>query len=134
MGKSADAIARREHVYQQMLAKFPAKSISWVREVTWTGPVEMATDQINSTGKESWRASHDPHKVEADRSKIHDNTAKPVILVRGPNGKVNIVDGHHRFLAAESEGRPVLAWLARVPSDTGPWSETHSAQIGGPSV
>lgn len=133
MSKSADAIATREQVYQQMLAKFPASAIGWVREVRWSGPLQISTDRINSEGKEKWAASHDPHKVESDRQKIDANTARPAVLVRGPNGKIDIVDGHHRYLAAEAEGKPLTAWLAEVPRDTGPWTETHSAQIGGPS-
>lgn len=133
MTKSADAIATREQVYQQLLAKFPAAAIAWVRGVRWSGPAYIPTSRINAEDKKQWAAAHDPNKVEADRQKIHANSAKPIVLVRGPNGKINIVDGHHRFLAAEAEDRAVLAWLADVPADVGPWTETHSAQIGGPS-
>lgn len=133
MGKSADAIATREHVYQQMLSKFPSKAIEWVRTVRWTGPVEIDPTQIDDSGKSSWRASHDPAKVEADRQKNREGRGKPIILVRGPNGKLKIVDGHHRFLAAEQEDRPVRAWVGRIPRDEGPWNETHAYQIGGPS-
>lgn len=134
MGRSADSLGAREHVYQQMLAKFPAKSIEWVRTVRWSGPSEVPLGDIDQEDRASWQASHNPHKVEDERQKERAGTAKPIVLVQEPGGRKVIVDGHHRFLGAQEDGNPtILAWTASVPSADGPWAETHSSQLGGPS-
>jgi len=134
MGRSADAIALREQVYQQMLRKFPPDSIAWVRQVRWSGPAQVPLSDIDSTGRDSWRASHEPAGVEEHRRKEASGTARPIVLVQPPGGRKTIVDGHHRFLGAEQNGQSaILAWTASVPAATGPWTETHSSQKGGPS-
>jgi len=133
VGKSADTIATREQVYRQLSRRFPAAAVDWVRSVPWSGPVKLSTDDINSEGSDSWQASHDPKGVADHIQKLRDGTSRPVVLVQVPSGRLDLVDGHHRFLAAKSEGKPLQAFIGVVPRDTGPWSETHLSQKGGDS-
>lgn len=130
---SVESPVAGEHVYVQMAANFPPEAIAWIRRATWVGPVEVPWDQIDTEGKRTWAASHQPGKVASFKKQIkaHDGHVGPSILVREKTGKSFIVDGHHRALARESLGLPVLAYVGTVSSreDYAEATETHSSQI-----
>jgi hypothetical protein len=56
---------------------------------------------------------------------------KPVLLVKTPSGKkLQLVDGHHRWLAAAELDEPVRAYIGTVDQDHGPWESMHNQQYG----
>jgi phage-related protein (TIGR01555 family) len=127
-----DAKAAGE-VFTQLLDDYPAKSLGWVLAGHWEGPDEIDTADIDSSSRDTWRASHEPIAPYIERIEKRGGN-KPIILVRTPsNPKYIIVDGHHRFLASEQMGRPVDAYWAEVHTDKGPWDELHSMQKRGSS-
>ncbi len=84
------------------------------------------------TGRDRWKASTDDLAGYIKRAKR--GPVKPILLVETPaNEKYEVVDGHHRLLAAEALGQPVLAYCAKVFHDEGPWSTMHAAQHSGSS-
>lgn len=130
---SVESYLPAEHVYIQLARNFPPKAIEWVRRATWAGPVMVPWSQIDSAGKKTWAASHQPGKVDEFKKQIkaHDGHVAPSILVREKGGKSFIVDGHHRALAREEMGQDVLAYVGTVVSheDYVAATETHSSQI-----
>lgn len=130
---SVESYLPGEHVYVQLAQNFPPKAIAWVRRATWVGPVMVPWSQIDSAGKKTWAASHQPDKVNSFKKQIaaHDGHVGPSILVREKNGKSFIVDGHHRALAREEMGQDVLAYVGTVISrkDYLEATETHSSQV-----
>lgn len=122
-----------EHVYVQMANNFPPESIAWVRRAKWTGPVYIPWEHIDTAGKTSWAAEHEPEKVSQFKKQIkaHDGHVAPSVLVRQKSGKSFIVDGHHRALAREELKQPVLAYIGTVSSheDYQAATETHSSQV-----
>jgi hypothetical protein len=120
-------------VYQQLLDDYSAQDLGWVLGCHWDGPIEVPTDQINSDNRDKWRASHDGTH-DSFVEKIKEGIRKPAILVRTPGDpKYIIVDGHHRYLGHEALGLPLLAYVAEVHVNNGPWDELHSAQKKGKS-
>lgn len=130
---SVESYLPREHVYVQMAGNFPPKAIEWVRRARWAGPVMIPWEQIDTTGKKTWAASHEPGKVDEFKKQIkaHDGHVAPSILVRQKTGKSFLVDGHHRALAREELGQDVLGYIGTVSSqaDYDAATETHSSQI-----
>jgi hypothetical protein len=122
-----------EHVYVQMANNFPPEAITWVRRAKWEGPVYIPWDDIDTSGKKTWAAAHQPGKVAEFKKQIkaHDGHVAPSICVRQRHGgKVFIVDGHHRALAREELGDDVLAYVGVVsPGDYLAATETHTAQV-----
>lgn len=123
-----------EHVYVQMAGNFPPKAIAWIRRAKWAGPVMIPWEQIDTEGKKTWAASHQPGKVKEFKAQIkaHDGHVSPSIAVRQRVGaKVFLVDGHHRALAREELGQDVLVYIGTVASaaDYQQATETHSSQI-----
>jgi 8-oxo-dGTP pyrophosphatase MutT (NUDIX family) len=120
-------------VYEQLLDDYPARDLAWVLAGHWRGPVEVDLSQIDFSTRDSWTASTDG-KVAHFAKKLADEKNKPVVLVQRPgNPKLEIIDGHHRTLACELLGRPVLAFICKVPVPEGPWTHLHSAQKKGSS-
>lgn len=131
---SVESYLPREHVYLQMANNFPPEAISWIRRARWAGPVMIPWSQIDSAGKKTWAASHQPGKVDEFKKQIeaHDGHVAPSIAVREKaGGKVFLVDGHHRALAREELGQDVLAYVGTVASrkDYEEATETHSSQV-----
>lgn len=125
-GKAAGA------VFSQLLDDYPAKKLGWVLAGHWDGPVEIPTSQIDSSNRNTWRASHE--SIDPYVERIESGRRKPMILVKTPNKDAyDIVDGHHRFLAYEKLGEPALAYSAEVHTDEGPWDELHASQKKGSS-
>jgi predicted ABC-type ATPase len=127
-------------VFQLLLDDYPASSLGWILAAHWEGPVEIPTDEIDSSNRDSWRASHDgthesfKQKVGAALEGKSGGIRKPAVLVKVPGeAKYKIVDGHHRFLAHESLGAPLLAYVAEMHVHNGPWDELHTLQKKGKS-
>lgn len=123
-----------EEVYAQLLEDFPKEAIAWVRAATWTGPTEVPLDSIDFSSRATWRASKEPKQVAKFADMMKAGEAKPIVLVNEPNNaKMIVVDGHHRALAAEKNGTPVLAYVAHVGTADGPWDSMHASQRTGRS-
>lgn len=100
----------------------------------WSGPARVALHDINSSNRQNWVATHDPEKVNFFvKQLLEEGHLKPLILTDSGDGKLDIADGHHRFLAYESAGIDPVAYVGLVPSKSGPWEEMHAAQARGPS-
>ena len=121
-----------EHIMNQLRQNYPEKSISWVQDARWIGPVQIPLDRIDFDDVDSWSATHEPDRVKhfakeikKDRSHLH-----PVIAVQEPgDSRVKVIDGHHRTLAYRSLDKSVTAYVGFVSEDGGPWDETHSSQV-----
>ena len=124
-----------EDVYEQLREDFPRKAVSWVKAATWVGPVKVPVADIDDSSEAEWHASKESEapRVEGFAKKVRDGEdVKPVVLVSEPdNPKFVIVDGHHRYLAHKRSNAPtLLAYVAKVGTADGAWSETHSQQLG----
>ena len=122
-----------EAVYQQLLANYPPASISWVRTIPWIGPVEVPLDRVDWDDEDSWAASHQGKRVKKFRARIRGagQDVNPVVGVQVPgDNRLKIIDGHHRAMAYQAEGKPVKAYVGFAPSDnqSSPWFTTHSSQ------
>ena len=118
-----------EYIIQQLEEDFPESAMGWVRAAHWQGPEQVPLDDVDFSNVSSWRAAHEPEKVAKFKKRIAGGWLKPVVLVKRPGlDKMMIADGHHRALAYRALGRPIMAFVAHVASDKGPWDEFHSAQ------
>jgi 8-oxo-dGTP diphosphatase len=121
-----------KEVFDQLLEDYPRNTLAWVLAAHWSGPKEIPTEEVDTASRKSWRASHED--VTPYVKRIEGGKRKPIVLVQTPaNPKLVIVDGHHRFLAHEELGWDVLAYVAKVHSDVGPWDELHDSQKKGSS-
>lgn len=127
--KSADQLAARQYVFDQLLDDYPAKAVSWVKTVQWDGPKTVPLSELDFSNADSWNATGEPAKVEKFAGKISAGQLKPILVVKKPgNPKLVIIDGHHRSLAYKKLGREPLAWVGTVPDGPGPWDEMHASQ------
>lgn len=122
-----------EHVYQQLLQNYPPDSVSWVRDIPWIGPIEIPLDRIDWDGKDSWAASHQKKRVKRFVKRIHNGgeDVHPIVGVQVPgDDRVKVIDGHHRALAYQKEGKPAKAYVGFAPSDDSdsPWFQAHLYQ------
>ena len=113
---------------------FPPEALSWVDDARWTGPWPVPLRLVDLDNVDSWAAHHERERVGHFERELTDrdptNDPRPVILVSRPGRPVPfiVVDGHHRVLAARAAGQPVTAYVGTLPTDVGPWDETHSFQ------
>jgi len=126
-----------QRVYAQLAPDFPPSAIRWVKSAEWSGPGQVSIASIDTSDRDHWNASREPGVVAAKRRKLRKKLAKgekpkPVILVRRPDGKLLIADGHHRFLAAEAEGlTSVWAYVGTVDEQDGPWNQMAMSEDRG---
>jgi hypothetical protein len=124
-------------IFSQLSEDFPPKSIEWVLAAQWRGPTQVPLDQIDFTNRHLWVASSPEEQAHVDEfvEQIErEEMTKPVILVNeGNDSKFMIIDGHHRVLAYEKAGRPVVAFVGDVGGVAGPWRDMHASQRGGAS-
>ncbi len=138
LDKHAPARSISDEVYAQLTEDYPASSLDWVLHTAWEGPQMVPLAQIDTSGRSTWRASHEGDKVDMFADKIRHKQGKgkqikPVVLVRTPGASKNIIiDGHHRFLAYEQLNGPVWAYIGHVSHTTGPWDSLHDFQFSNP--
>lgn len=119
-------------VFDQLLDDYPKQALGWIPALPWSGPKQVALEDIDFSHRKEWKASHED--VTPYVEKIEEGKRKPVILVKTPgNDKLTIVDGHHRTLAYEKLGESVIAYVGTAHTDHGPWDELHDAQKKGSS-
>lgn len=120
-------------VFDQLVEDYNEKDIQFVKHIPWIGPVETPLSSIDFSNKDNWQASQEPDQVQKFADKMsQDDFSKPVILVNNPSNdnKMKIIDGHHRALAAQQNGQPLVAYIGQVGSNKGPWDKLHSKQNG----
>lgn len=121
-------------VFAQLAKGFPPSAIGWVRTASWTGPYRVPVKDVDTSDRSQWDASHEPGEVDRFVAKLRRRRAegrelKPAVIVKRPDGKLLIADGHHRFLAYEEAGSDyVWAYVGRVDADEGPWDQLALSQ------
>jgi hypothetical protein len=126
--RNKDAGAR---AFQQEAPDYPASAVAWMHHADWSGPVNVPVGHIDWTPDEM--EAPDPVRVREFAAKLEaGKKLKPVILVKTPSSdQVQLVDGHHRYLAAAELGVPIRAYVGVVDADRGPWETMHSQQRPG---
>jgi len=123
-----------DRVKEQLHRDYPPNALSWVGDLTWSGPTSVPAGQIDQkTGDTEWSAAaSDKAKLQTFRKRIAAGWRKPVVLVRTPGGgKLFAVDGHTRILSCTALGVPVTAYIGTAKTATGEWRKTHSRQLAG---
>lgn len=117
-------------VYEIAAEDYPPTALAWMHHATWKGPVNVPLGHVDWTPDEMDGA--DPDHVQDFVKKIKaGKKLKPVIMVKTPSGdKLQLVDGHHRYLAAAQMQVPVRAYVGTVDEDHGAWETMHAAQRG----
>jgi NADH:ubiquinone oxidoreductase subunit len=115
-------------VFQQAADSFPPQAVGWMHHADWSGPAMVPLQHIDWTPEEM--QNPDPDRVDKFCKELQDGKKlKPVILVKTPgSNKLQLVDGHHRFLAAAELQEPVRAFIGVVDEDEGPWETMHDMQ------
>jgi ParB-like nuclease domain len=120
--KLSNEVASQD-IYEILTASFKKKSIKWVKQVVWSGPIEVPLSSIDFSNQAKWVASQDKSsglkKVEADAKKMDEQgPTKPVILIKMSRDetKLQVLDGRHRLLAAKKSNIPILAYIGDVSS------------------
>jgi ParB-like nuclease domain len=122
-------------VYDRMSQDYRDKDIAFVKSMPWKGPVSVPLSSIDNSNMDNWAASQpdqaDHVQMFADKI-ARGEDIKPVILVnnKSNDNKMELVDGHHRYLASLKAGKPVPAFIGESSSDEGPWNRLHAKQIG----
>jgi HK97 family phage portal protein len=107
---------------------YPAGAIAWMHEATWKGPVEVPTSHIDPDMHRMSKADQDHVEHFVKKLRAGDKI-KPVVLVKIPSkARLQLVDGHHRYLAAIEMNEPIRAFIGTVDEDKGPWDTMHSRQ------
>ena len=126
-----------DRVLAQLGGDYPPAALSWVRGLTWTGPVQVPTSQLDrsATSPEWAAAAADKTKLAQFKQRINGGFRKPVILVRTPGKRLlYVVDGHTRATACQALGIPVTAFIGTAATATGGWVGFHSKQLAGDRV
>lgn len=115
-------------VFQQVAQDYPPEAMAWMHHAAWTGPVKVPLDHIDWTPGEMDGA--DPGKVARFVDRLQrGKKVNPVIAVKTPGAdRLQLVDGHHRYLAAAELAQPVKAFIGTVDADHGAWEAMHNAQ------
>jgi len=123
--------ATADEVAALMSQNFSDEGYAWVDDATWVGPLNVPTSLIDFSNEPRWAAHHEDAAVDRFEAKLRaGEPTHPAILVDTPGDpKLKVVDGHHRALAAQRLGKPLTAYVGRVPTVVGPWDEAHSFQL-----
>lgn len=118
-----------EDVFEQEAEDYPPSAMAWIHEARWKGPVDVPADHIDPDMSRMDKA--DPKHVSDFVTNIKKGKKlKPVILIKVPGkDKLQLIDGHHRYLADVEMKHSVRAFIGTVPHDKGPWDKMHSQQF-----
>lgn len=119
-------------VYAQMAGNFRAEGIAWVLDCPWQGPCDVPLSAVDTGDEDSWAASEpgaNAAHVAAFAARIEaGDDPDPAVMVHVPGqARLKVADGHHRYEADASLGRPARAWVGFPAGDD--WQETHSFQL-----
>jgi phage gp29-like protein len=124
-------------VYEELLDDYPPAALEWVLAAHWEGPEDVPLNEVDFSERKTWRASHEdiaPYVKRLKKAIVGNARRKPAVFVKTPGNTLKqIVDGHHRTLAAEACNVPAYAYTARVYVENGPWMRLHGEQLGGSS-
>lgn len=116
-------------VWKQLSKSFDEKDMGWIKNASWSGPLEVSLEKVNFSTKNTWSAQKEPELVKSKVKKIKKGKRKPVVLIDAPkNSKYFILDGHHRALAYRKLGIPMTAFIGKVDKEKGPWDIFHNKQ------
>lgn len=120
-------------VYDQLTEDYPKKAVDWVHSIVWKGPVKVPLSRTDFDDKASWRAEHQPEKVNLFKNRIRQaerkgEGIKPVVMIQRPDKTAMIMDGHHRALAYKELSKPIYAWVGYPGKSKGPWDIVHDYQ------
>jgi hypothetical protein len=120
-----------DDISSELSSDYPERAMAWIAAIPWVGPMRAPIACVDYSGAAGWRAS-DPDeadKVDKFAKRIASGWEKPVLLLRRPDAELlMVVDGHHRALAYQKLGKPLLAYIGETTEQTGPWDEFHSFQ------
>ena len=116
-------------VFEQTAASYPPEAMGWMHHATWTGPVRVPLDHIQP--QLAWMEGADPdHVADFVKRRQAGKKLKPLLLVKTPGSDLlQLVDGHHRYLAEAELGEAPRAWIGTVSEDHGPWEQMHEHQF-----
>lgn len=119
-------------VMDQLKPDYDKKLLQWIPAAHWI-QTDVPLESIDDSNRENWEASKHQAKVDSMADAMKDGWNKPIVLVNEPNGnKMKLIDGHHRFLAAEQNGEKTInAFVAYVGGVDGPWKNMHDLQKQG---
>jgi HK97 family phage portal protein len=116
-------------VFMQQAEDYPVSAMAWMHHAEWKGPVEVPLSHIQPDMK--WLDKAVPDHVQDFVKRLKKGKkVKPLILVKEPGKtKLQLVDGHHRYLAYKQLNIPAVAFIGTVDSDHGAWETMHDHQI-----
>jgi HK97 family phage portal protein len=116
-------------VFEQQAEDYPSHAMAWMHHATWSGPVKVPLDHIQPDMDLMDGADPD-HVQDFVRRRQAGKKLKPVILVKTPGSeKLQLVDGHHRYLAEAELKEPVRAFIGTTDADHGGWEIMHDYQL-----
>lgn len=135
-GKKTTSVAKsapdksREKLRSQLMQDYPERTTKWLDNSVVQSPQHVPLKDINQKNRSSWAASKSPAKLAHFKRRMVQGQTKPILLTKAPGeNQYNIVDGHHRYLAAKALGLDgIHAWVVHVPTKVGEWTHMHSAQ------
>jgi hypothetical protein len=135
-GKKTTSVAKsspdkaRAKLKKQLEQDYPERTTKWLDDSIVHSPHPIPMADINQKNRASWAASKSPAKLAHFKNLMRAGYTKPILVTKAPGeNRYNIVDGHHRYLAAKSLGADdIHAWVVHVPQKIGEWTHMHSAQ------
>lgn len=119
-----------QRVQNQLIADYPRSALTWLDQADWSEPRAVDTDDVDFQDSIFQRVmSKDGTKVSRFAKRISAGWKKPVVLIKRPNGKLKAIDGHTRLAAYRQLGKPAMAWVGTVRSQSGPWDNFHQLQL-----
>lgn len=108
--------AKASAVMRMARANFPPDALTWMKGVTWYGPVEVPLDDIDWDSEKTWASYRQQGKVDefAHQLKAGAKVDPAIMIVRPGHRRARILDGHHRSRACRKLGIPSRAYVGVV--------------------